>query len=164
MERRTVAVQRARLRSRASRFSCACEVAAVFRHGAFEFAWSVPFLARFFHKYIPRRCAKPTERAHTTDRKRERARSPDYACRPGFCTPSKAMLSLSPGFRERRRRGGGGLPHARSARRTRRAGCGCHSRTFARAPDRRPARGNPQALEVKLYAVLQLPGGKVSGG
>ena len=24
--------------------------------------------------------------------------------------------------------------------------------------------GNPQALEVKLYAVLQLPGGKVSGG
>jgi hypothetical protein len=24
--------------------------------------------------------------------------------------------------------------------------------------------GNPQALEVKLYAVLQLPGGQVSGG
>jgi hypothetical protein len=164
MERRTVAVQRARLRSRASRFSCACEVAAVFRHGAFEFAWSVPFLARFFDNYIPRRCAKPTERAHTTDRERERARSPDYACRPGFCTPLRrcCLYHQVPGSDAA---GGGGLPHARSARRTRRAGCGgCHSRTFARAPDRRPARGNPQALEVKLYAVLQLPGGKVSGG
>lgn len=70
MERRTAAVPRARLRSRASRFSCAGDVAAVFRHGAFEFAWSVPFLARFFHKYIPCRCARPTARAHTTDRKR----------------------------------------------------------------------------------------------
>jgi hypothetical protein len=27
-----------------------------------------------------------------------------------------------------------------------------------------PLGGNSQALEVKLYAVLQLPGGKVSGG
>ncbi len=75
----------------------------------------------------------------------------------------KTMSYLAPRPRERRRRGGGFL-QARSVRQPRRASCDCRSRTFARASEQRPARGILQKLEVKLYAVLQLPGCQVSSG
>ena len=75
----------------------------------------------------------------------------------------KTMSFLAPRPRERHRRGGGFF-QARSVRQPRRASCDCRSRTFARAPEQRPARGKSKELEIKLYAVLQLPGRHVPGG
>jgi hypothetical protein len=141
IEQRTAAPLPARLRSRAPRFPPAQLERAIFRRGTFELAWSVPCHARFFHKYIPRRLAMPPEPVQVTERRREPARSPDYVYKHGFRGPSLRRCCFQRRGAGSDAAGVGGFLDARSVRRPRRASCDCHSRTFARAPDRRPARG-----------------------
>ena len=164
VERRTAAPLPARLRSRAPRFPPAPLERAIFRRGTFELAWSVPCYARFFYKYIPRGLAMLPEPVQATTRRKERARAREYGCWYGFRGLSvRRCCDQRPSAGSDAAGGGDSLTHVRFAVRDAQAATATPG----------PSRGHPigatragisQELEVKLYAVLQLPGGDVSSG
>jgi hypothetical protein len=165
IERRTAVGLRTRPRRRVQRFPHAHFQTAIFCDGALEFVCSVPFHAQFFHKYIPCRCAKLPERTDATERERKWARAPDDPCGRGIRETAERLNYLphkDPGS-DTAGVVGVHLARARLASRD--------TQDATATPG--PSRGHPigaarggilQKLEVKFYAVLQLPSRHVPGG
>lgn len=165
IERRTALGPRTRPRSRAPRFPHAHFQSAIFCHGTLEFVCSVPFHAHFFHKYIPGRLAKPPERSDATEPERKRARAPDNLCGHGFGDAAERLSCLRHKDPGSDTAGVVGVHLARVRLASRYVQDATATPGFSRGhPISAPRGGILQKLEVKLDAVLQLPGGDVSGG